>query len=88
MDHSLGKYLYYEGKFKNGLFNDEGILFYQNGKKFYDGNFKDGAICGKGVRFYKNGSKKMEGVFGLFINNSRSIFGGNDNKRNYTACKT
>ena len=63
MDHSLGKYLYYEGKFKNGLFNDEGILFYQNGKKFYDGNFKDGQICGKGVRFYKNGSKKMEGVF-------------------------
>ena len=63
IDHIYGKYLFYQGKFNNNIFNEEGTLYYRNGQKYYEGTFKNGEICGKGIRYYKNGSKKFEGIF-------------------------
>ena len=50
----------YEGYWKNGLMDNNGI-FYKNNKITYKGNWKNGQKHGKGQSYYKNGNIQYEG---------------------------
>ena len=56
-------YLYYEGNFVNGIFEEKGIQYYLTGEKYYEGNFKNNKFFSLGVRYYKNKSLKIKGNF-------------------------
>jgi len=45
----------YEGEFKKGKFNGNGVLYYSN-KSYYKGEFQDDAKEGNGTETYPNGS--------------------------------
>ncbi len=52
----------YEGQWKNGQRNGEGVIFYNNGEKEYEGHWKDDQRHGEGVEyFYMEKIKKYEG---------------------------
>ncbi len=51
----------YEGEFKDGYYNGQGVYMYANGDKF-EGEFKDDKCNGQGVLTYANGDK-FEGEF-------------------------
>jgi len=62
----------YEGFWKNGLYEGEGMYYFGNGMKHY-GFFKDGEVNGLGVRYYsekglyfgdwKNGKNDGKGIY-------------------------
>jgi len=62
----------YDGSWENGVYDGEGMYFFQNGMKHY-GHFKNGEINGLGVRYYmekgiyfgewKNGRNHGKGMF-------------------------
>ena len=63
MDHCLGKYLFFEGNFKNSHFCDNGKFFYQNKQLYYDGQIENENINGVGIQYYNNGNIKFKGNF-------------------------
>lgn len=52
----------YEGYWKNGIQNGNGIL-YEKGKKIYSGNWENGLWNGKGILYYPDGKKNYSGEF-------------------------
>ena len=73
--------LIYEGEYKKGLRNGNGIYYYPNGEK-YEGKFQNGIREGKGTFFWKDGNK-WEGYFKNDEMNGEGIF--YDGKDSYTA---
>ena len=73
---------YYIGKFKNNVFEGEGIFHWNDGKE-YNGTWKNGQMEGKGILIYPDGSK-YEGDFmkgkkhgyGKFIWNQNKSYEG------------
>ena len=77
----------YQGTFLNNKFNDNGILFYQNGNKSYEGNFANGKKNGNGTSYYEstgsieytgdwvNDEKHGEGS--LFSESGEIVYNGN-----------
>ena len=51
----------YEGEFKDGQFNGQGIFTFSNVSR-YEGKFKDSQYNGEGIFIYSDGSK-YEGEF-------------------------
>ena len=60
-EFSVGGMVIYQGEFKNGLFDGEGVLFRENGSKAYEGVFKDGEPHGFGVEYDEAGNVISEG---------------------------
>ena len=53
---------YYEGEFRNGLFEGLGKYYFAESGKTYEGEFHDNSIIGRGVMMWADGSK-YEGEF-------------------------
>ena len=69
--------LIYNGEFKKGVRNGNGIYYYKNGEK-YEGKFVDGLREGKGIFYWKDGNR-WEGYFKNDEMNGEGIFyDGND----------
>ncbi len=76
---------YYIGKFKHGLRNGRGILYYKNGKIQYEGDWINDTAEGFGKYInengdyylgeWKNGSKNGKGK--ICLSNGIVIFNGN-----------
>jgi len=49
-----GKILY-DGNWKNGKYNGNGIYYHENGKIMYDGNWENDNMHGNGIEYYENG---------------------------------
>ena len=73
--------LIYDGEYKKGVRDGNGIYYYQNGEK-YEGKFRNGIREGKGVFFWKDG-KRWEGYFKNDEMNGEGIF--YDENESYTA---
>lgn len=57
-----GKYLLYDGNWKNGEFDGYGKLYYLNSTTLeYEGNFKRGQRNGKGTSYHQDGSVEYSG---------------------------
>ena len=73
--------LIYEGEYKKGVRDGNGIYYYPNGEK-YEGKFRNGIREGKGVFYWKDG-KRWEGYFKNDEMNGEGIF--YDENESYTA---
>ena len=49
--------------FKDGEYEGEGILYYENGNKEYEGNFVNGMYNGEGILYSENNNIIFKGVF-------------------------
>ena len=68
--------LIYDGEYKNGVKEGNGIYYYPSGEK-YEGEFVNGVKEGKGVFYWKNGNK-WEGYFRNNQMNGEGIFYNGD----------
>ena len=64
--------LIYEGEYKNGIRNGEGIYYYNNGLK-YEGEFVNGLREGNGVFYWEDGTR-WEGPFKNNEMNGKGFF--------------
>ena len=53
----------YDGYYENGLPDNNGTFYYENGNKYYEGSLKDGYFHGKGLQYYDNGQLMYNGTF-------------------------
>ena len=73
--------LIYDGEYKKGLKDGNGVYYYSNGEK-YEGKFCEGVREGKGIFYWKDGTK-WEGYFKNDEMNGEGIF--YDGKDSYNA---
>ena len=75
--------LIYEGQYKKGQKDGNGIYYYPNGEK-YEGKFCNGIREGKGTFYWKDGSR-WEGYFNNDEMNGEGIFYDDKENESYTA---
>ncbi len=68
--------LLYEGEYKKGLKDGNGVYYYPSGEK-YEGKFTNGVKEGKGIFYWKDGSR-WEGYFKNDEMNGEGIFYNGD----------